>query len=103
MDKDITELNRLFMLKIREYAHLGEEHKARYLLGASSDVIHLIKNLSISQIQALADSNATSFSLRIPASLLKEFQFDGYSEREEQSYRTHILASLTQQRRGGLL
>jgi len=103
MDKDISELNRLFMLKIREYAHLGEEHKARYLLGVTSDVINLVKNLSITQIQTLADSNVTCFSWRVSPSLLKELQVEGYSEREEQTYRTHILASLTQHRGGHVI
>ena len=50
------------------------------------------------QIQTLADSNVTCFSWRVSPSLLKELQVEGYSEREEQSYRTHILASLTQHR-----
>ena len=99
MDRDIAELNRLFMLKIREYANHGEEHKARYLLGVTSDVINLVKNLSITQIQALADSNVTCFSWRVSPSLMKEIQIEGYSERDEQSFRTHILASLTAQKR----
>jgi hypothetical protein len=91
------------MLKIREYANLGEEHKARYLLGVTSDVIHLVKNLSITQIQAFADSNATCFSWRVSPSLMKELPLEGYSEREEQSYRTHLLASLTTQKGDNVL
>jgi hypothetical protein len=98
MDHDIAELNRLFMLKVREYAHSGLEHKARYLLGVPPDVIHLIKNLSLTQIQNLANTNISCFSWRIPPSLLKELQIDGYSARESQTFQTHLMASVTQQK-----
>jgi Flagellar transcriptional activator (FlhD) len=98
MDNDIAELNRLFMLKVREFAHSGQEHKARYLLGVPPDVIHLIKHLTLTQIQNLAGTNISCFSWRIPPSLLKELQVDGYNERESQTYKTHLMASVTQHR-----
>lgn len=96
MDHDIAELNRLFMLKVREYAHSGQEHKARYLLGVPPDVIHLIKQLSLTQIQNLATTNISCFNWRIPPSLLKELQVDGYTARESQSFQAHLMASVTQ-------
>lgn len=99
MDHDIAELNRLFMLKVREYAQSGQEHKARYLLGVPPDVIHLIKHLSLTQIQNLAGTNISCFNWRIPPSLLKELQVDGYTSRESQSFQAHLMASVTQQRR----
>lgn len=98
MDHDIAELNRLFMLKVREYAHSGQEHKARYLLGVPPDVIHLIKQLSLTQIQNLAATNISCFNWRIPPSLLKELQVDGYTAPESQSFQAHLMASVTQHR-----
>lgn len=74
MDRDIHELNRTFLFKAREFAMTHGDDRAHYVMGISRDMAEQLRKLSLVQLNALADSNITCFTLRIPASLLRQLE-----------------------------
>lgn len=94
MDQDIRELNRTYLLKAREYAMSGEEHKARFIMGISGESLNTLKRLSIRQVNQLADSDLMCFHMRYPASALKSMERIGNGEGIDDLTRYQLLSSL---------
>jgi hypothetical protein len=74
MDRDIYEINRAFLVKAREFALSHGDHRAHYVMGISMDLAAFLRRISLNQLNVLASADVTCFSLRIPASLLRQVE-----------------------------
>lgn len=93
MDQDIYELNRTFLLKARECAMAYGDHRAHCLLGISLDLASFLRRISLSQLNALAEANITCFSVRVPASTLRQMESILDDEHLDDFGRCQILVS----------
>jgi hypothetical protein len=73
MDADLYLLNQLYLQKVREWLHSGQEHKAQYLLGVPTETLALLKNLSLAQIHELAHSHLLCFGCRLTPQVLRDY------------------------------
>lgn len=72
MDRDIYEINRAYLLKARDLALSSGDHRAHYAMGISMDLAAFLRRISLVQLNALAAAEITCFSLRVPASILRQ-------------------------------
>lgn len=70
---DIAYINRLYLLKARELAQIGDESRAVYLLGIPSEALRLIRKMPLPAIEALAESGVLMFGLRTTLTTLRSF------------------------------
>lgn len=76
MDRDLYDLNLLFLQKAREWLASGQDHKAQMLLGLSPEAAALLKRLPLTKIRELAAANVLCFTLRFPSQLWKDLAHD---------------------------
>ena len=82
MDRDLFDLNLMFLQKAREWLVSGQDYKAQVLLGLSPEAAALLKRLPLAKIRELAAANVLCFTLRFPPQLWKDLA----QEPEETSY-----------------
>lgn len=93
MDRDIHHLVFHYLLKARELAISGQEHKAVLQLGLSPEALSLLKRMPIAKLEELAQSNVTCFALRFPSQFWKDWGQENATGPMPESLSLHLLAS----------
>jgi hypothetical protein len=95
MDRDIYNLIFLYLLKARELAVSGQEHKAILQLGLSPEAVPVLKRLPMAKLEELAQSNVTCFAMRFPAQFWKDLAQEDAAEPITESLFMHLLTSVS--------
>lgn len=93
MDRDIHHLVFHYLLKARELAISGQEHKAILQLGLSPEALPLLKRLPIAKLEELAQANVTCFAIRFPSQFWKDLAQEDAAEPLPESLFMHLLGS----------
>jgi len=93
MDRDICHLIHLYLLKARELAVSGQEHKAILQLGLCPEAVSVLKRLPMAKLKELAHSNVTCFAVRFPSQFWKDLAQEDLAEPITESLFVHLLAS----------
>lgn len=92
MDLDVQELNRTFLVKAREIAMTQGDHKANIVMGVSMEMAAFLRRISLSQLNALAVSEVSLFSVRIPVSLFRQIESTTSAEGVDQFGNCQIIS-----------
>ncbi len=93
MDSDIHHLVFHYLLKARELAISGQEHRAIVQLGLCPELIPLLKRLSTARLEALAKTNVTCFSIRFPGQFWRDLLQEDAGEPIPEALFLHLLTS----------
>ena len=66
MDKDLYELNLLYLMLVREMIQAGQEQKAMFCFGLSPEATSILKKMQVNMIKELAHNDMFVFSPRLP-------------------------------------
>lgn len=64
-DQDLTDLNLMYMMKIREITNRGSPQTASVLLGVTPEMAAALAQADLRQVQQIAQSRVTCFQMRI--------------------------------------
>ena len=74
MDCDLEQLFLLYLLKARELAIAGQEHRAQVQLGLCPEALAALKGLPLLKLAELAQSDSMAFALRAPPQFWKDLR-----------------------------
>jgi len=89
---DMAQLFLLYLLKARELAIAGQEHRAQVQLGVGPEALAALKRMPMVRLAELARSDSMAFTLRTPPQFWKELGQETRSEALEEALMAHRLA-----------
>jgi len=92
MDRDMAQLFLLYLLKARELAIAGQEHRAQVQLGMCPEALATLKRLPLIKLAELAQSDSMAFSLRTPPQFWKDLGRETNHELLDEALVAHHLA-----------